>query len=223
MAKIDEHGKLIAAAAKAALAPLGCRRVGRSRFWYSDQSYWAIAIEFQPSSWCRGSYLNVGATWFWYPKQHWTFDVGHRIEDAGFITFENTEQFTPLIVKMAARAAQEVVALRKKCSSLAAIHRNLSACPMRDGTPVYHAAVAAALAGDVKAARTFFERLESWPDQAQEWRLRIKTRGAALASLVGEPYKFRAAILAIIADVRIQLGLPPVSLSLGSRDSIGAE
>jgi hypothetical protein len=223
MAKQNEHGRLIAAAAKSALTPLGCRRVGQSRFWYSDQRYWAIAIEFQPSSWSKGSYLNVGATWLWYPKQHWTFDVGHRIEEAGLIPFENAEQFAPLIAGMAVRAAQEVLALRNKFSTLDAIHHYLSRHPARDGTPVYHAAVAAALAGDVKIARQFFERLEAWPDQTEEWRLRVKSRGIALARLVNKPHEFRAAILAIIEDVRIRLRLPPVHLCLESTDSIGAK
>jgi hypothetical protein len=55
MAKANEHGRLIAAAAKAALAPLGCVRKGQSRVWYSDQRYWVIAVEFQPSGWSKGS------------------------------------------------------------------------------------------------------------------------------------------------------------------------
>ena len=50
MSKQNEHGKLIAAAAKAALLPLGCRRKGQSRCWYSDERFWYIFIEFQPSA-----------------------------------------------------------------------------------------------------------------------------------------------------------------------------
>jgi hypothetical protein len=46
MSKQNEHGKLIAAAAKAALLPLGCRRKGQSRCWYSDERFWYIFIEF---------------------------------------------------------------------------------------------------------------------------------------------------------------------------------
>ena len=65
MAKQNEHGKLIAAAAKAALLPLGCRRKGQSRCWYSDERFWCIFIEFQPSGWSKGSYLNAAATWLW--------------------------------------------------------------------------------------------------------------------------------------------------------------
>lgn len=47
MAKRNEHGRLIAAAAKAALVPLGCKRKGQSRRWYSDQGFWVVFVEFQ--------------------------------------------------------------------------------------------------------------------------------------------------------------------------------
>jgi hypothetical protein len=39
MSTQNEHGKLIAAAAKKALLPLGCVRKGQSRVWYSDQRF----------------------------------------------------------------------------------------------------------------------------------------------------------------------------------------
>lgn len=63
MAKQNEHGKLIAAAAKAALLPLGCVRKGQSRCWFSDERYWYIFIEFQPSSWSEGTYFNIFPIW----------------------------------------------------------------------------------------------------------------------------------------------------------------
>ena len=222
MAKQNEHGRLIAAAAKAALLPLGCARKGQSRFWYSDQRFWAISIEFQPSAWSKGSYLNVGAMWFWYPKKGWSFDVGHRVEDADFISFESVEQFTPLIGRMAARAAQDVIALREQFKSIAGIHRYLVSHPMREGAPVYHAAVAAALTGDMSAARQLFNRLAQWPTENLEWRRRLQSNGAALAILLDDPPKFRTEVLALIEGVRERLHLPPDPQCLESMDSIGA-
>ena len=222
MAKQNEHGKLIAAAAKAALQPLGCRRVGQSRIWYSDQRFWAISIEFQPSGWSKGSYLNVGAMWFWYPKKSWSFDVGHRVEDADFIPFESAEQFKPLIGRMAERAAQEVHALREQFKSIAAIHRYLATRPLREGVPVYHAAVAAALAGDVPAARQLFNWLAQWPTENLEWRRRLQSNGAALAILLDDPPRFRSEVLTLIEGVRGRLRLPPDPQCLESMDSTGA-
>ncbi|HEX3626856.1 MAG TPA: hypothetical protein VH280_15700 [Verrucomicrobiae bacterium] len=72
------HNKIVATAAKKALAPLGLKQQGSSRIWYDDRGWWAIVMEFQPSSWDRGSYLNVALSWMFYEHDHWTFDIGGR-------------------------------------------------------------------------------------------------------------------------------------------------
>ena len=73
---IPEHSRLINAAAKAALRPLGCAQKGRYRIWLDDRSWWVGIVEFHPSSWARGSYLNVGACWPWYEKDSLSFNAG---------------------------------------------------------------------------------------------------------------------------------------------------
>jgi hypothetical protein len=119
MAKQNEHGRLIAAAAKAALLPLGCRRIGQSRCWISDERFWCIFIEFQPSAWSKGTYTNVTPTWFFL--QPWGGEAAHRVAD--YIKFESVEQFDPLIEQMAKLAAAEVVALRAKFRRPLDVHR----------------------------------------------------------------------------------------------------
>jgi hypothetical protein len=214
MAKANEHGRLIAAAAKAALLPLGCERQGQSRFWYSDQRFWLVSIEFQPSGWSRGSYLNVGATWFWTKLDFITFDAGYRIAD--FIPFENVEQFRPRIEEMAQKAASEVMELRKRFRSLPDIHRWLITHATRDGWPIYHAAVAAGLVGDFAGARQLFDRIRHWQTETHP---RMRGAAAELAGLIATPAQFRLAVLQMMARRRAALGLPPVENCLGSADS----
>jgi len=215
VSKQNDHGKLIAAAAKAALLPLGCRRKGQSRCWYGDERFWCILIEFQPSGWSKGSYLNVGATWLWHMRSLWTFDGtyhpprnGYRVPGAGFIDFQSAEQFTPLITEMAASAAREVVALREKFKSLDFIYEHLLSRAVRDGIPVYHAAVVAGLFGDIASARQLFGRLEEWRTDGYGHQLELKANSVALAQLIGEPARFRAAVLANIENRRRCLRLP---------------
>jgi hypothetical protein len=96
-AKQNKHGQILAYAANAHRLPLGCRRHGRSRFWFCDQRFWLIGVEFQPSSWARGSYLNAGVQWLWHAKTRFTYDStlddqGYRL--ANFAPYKTDEQFS---------------------------------------------------------------------------------------------------------------------------------
>jgi hypothetical protein len=207
MAYVNEHGKLIAAAAKAKLGPLGCQRKGQSRLWFSDQRFWIISIEFQPSGWSKGCYLNVGATWLWHKRHLLSFNAGYRVAD--FIPFESPLQFTPLIQDMAAKAAEEVLAIRGRFRSIADIHRWLVAHATRDGWPVYNAAVAAGLVGDFAGARQLFDRLNRWETDSYDWQLQLKSDSAELSSLLSTPAAFQSSVLAMIEQRRTLIGLPP--------------
>jgi hypothetical protein len=181
MATTNEHGKLITNAARAALLPLGCSQIGRSRSWISDERFWVILIEFQPSGWSKGSYLNVGACWLWRVRKDFAFDCGYRIGD--FIPFKTTEQFAPLIAGHAALAAREVCALRERFKTLTQVHRQLMSCISRGGWTLYHAAVASGLVGDVAEARRLFRDFEVWAG-SPTWQTKLRSETALLASLL---------------------------------------
>jgi len=220
MAKHSDHNKLIADAAKTALASLSCQRKGRSRIWISDQRYWVIQIEFQPSGWGKGCYLNVGAAWLWYARKGLPFNVGYRVAD--FIPFESPEQFAPLITEMAARAAQEMLALRAKFKTFEDIRHYLVSHITHDGWPVYHAAIATGLAGDIVSSNEFFRRIETWRTIGFDWKEKLKSDSALLARLLGDPAAFRGAMLRVIEQCRALNGLPPDPDCLESLGSIVA-
>jgi hypothetical protein len=218
MAKQNEHGRLIAAAAKAALAPLGCNRKGQSRLWISDERYWLITVEFQPSAWSRGSYLNVRPQWLWlrlgandnFPRP------------ADYIEFKNAEQFKPLIENMASVAAQTVLALRARFPTVADVNRHFAERITGDGWPVYRAAVTAGLAGDAKMARHLFRRIQMWDTKNWEPWIELKSESATLAALLDDPKQFRSALLATVTRMRKALHLPPDPQCLESMDSTAA-
>lgn len=205
MAKASEDGKIIAAAAKAVLAPMGCARKGRSRIWYSDQRYWLIAAEFQPSGWSKGSYLNIFVAWLW--KASHGYPIAYR--PAKFVPFESAEQFTPQIADMANVAAQEVEKQRERFSTFNRIYQHLLSESHRDHWPKYNAAVAAGLAGEMATARRLFDEMAARQTSGYGWQEKLKLDGAALAKLLDEPAQFRAAVLAIIERRRKVMRLPP--------------
>jgi hypothetical protein len=205
MAQQNEHGRLIAAAAKAALGPLGCKRKGQSRLWVSDERYWAISVEFQPSAWSKGSYLNVRPQWLWLRMgAHDDFP-----RPAEYIGFENSEQFAPLIKEMASVAAETVMAFRSRFSILADVNRYFSERITRNGWPVYRAAVTAGLLGEVDTARRLFKTLESFDTEGHEYWMELKSEGAAMAALLDDSVRYRSAVLEAISTARKGFGLPP--------------
>lgn len=194
MAKVNEHGRIISVAAKAALEPLGLKRKGQSRLWYSDQRFWVISVEFEPSGWSKGSYLKTGVKWLWNYGPG--LDMADRPMD--FVPFESAEQFTPLIEAMAACAAHEVEILRDRFRSFANIYQYLVAHATRDAWPIHNAAIVTALAGDFEGSRRYFQRMQDWPTFGYDWQLELKARSAALAALLDHPKAFRSEVLAII-------------------------
>lgn len=59
------HSKIIAAAAKAELAPVGFERKGQSRLWFADHGSWLNVVEFTPSRWSKSVSLMNAAHWLW--------------------------------------------------------------------------------------------------------------------------------------------------------------
>jgi len=207
MAKATEHGRIIAAAAKAALAPLGCVRRGQSRIWQDDHRYWAINVEFQPSGWSKGSYLNIHVAWLWAVTHGYQFSY----RAGSFIPFETVEQFTPLITEMATTAAVEVQKTREKFRSFDDILTQIQTCAARKPNFWDHfdAAIAHALAGDIPAARQYFERIANWNTEGSTWRTQARQNTLTLATLLDRPRDFRSAIVANIARRRQLMYLPP--------------
>lgn len=205
MTKTNEHGRLIAAAAKAALLQLGCAQKGQSRVWYSDQRCWLIAVEFQPSGWPNGVYLNIFVTWLWAVTR------GHSVHYRPFdlISFVDVDQFAPQIANMAQTAANEVGKVRQQFKSLRNIHDYIIEHAHRDGWPIYDAAVSSGLIGDLTSARSFFERMAAWATPGYDWQEQLKRDSATLAAIVDQPVLFRAKIVDLIAQRRHLMRLPP--------------
>jgi hypothetical protein len=197
----DELGRLIAAAAGAALLPLGCKRVGRSRTWISDQRYWLIVIEFQPSSWQKGSYLNVGAMWLWRAAKGHSFNVGYRI--GHFLPFYSYEQFSPAVAELAGQGAHEVRRLREQFKSLPDIYRYLVDRTSEKNHDIFHAAIAAGLVGDIENALHLFQIFLDRPYRNTQWQIELRATMAAFAAQLHQPELFRASVLGAIQECRL--------------------
>jgi hypothetical protein len=84
--------KIIKQVARERLGAQGLRQKGQSRLWYFSGQYYLILVEFQPSSWGKGTHLNVGLDFNWFPKDYFAFEFGDRLSD--FKPMNDEEAFT---------------------------------------------------------------------------------------------------------------------------------
>ena len=211
------HSKVITAAAREALRPLGVLQKGRSRTWLGDGGWWLVVVEFQPSSYGRGTYLNVGVDWLWNPKSYPSFDYGGRVhfdlegaQNAQYIEYESDEQFAPLAARLASIAAEEV---RRYRDTFATINSTATALE-NGGRAWFNTAIALGLTGDSTGARTMFSRhISQFEEGDVQWRTPASTRRSeraiALREMVQDNDVFCDAIRNDVRTARSMLKLDP--------------
>ena len=209
------HDKIIANAAKIALGPLGLRRKGRSRVWFADHGWWLTVVEFQPSAWSKGSYLNVAAHWLWSELGHLSFDYGGRV--AEFEEYASDEQFGVAASDLARRAAYEVQQLAQTLTSLNATADALLDAEQtmheqgRVGWMAYHAGVAAGLVGRSNEAAAMFRRIASSSPPPGSI---LHTTAERMVQIVGTPLGFQREVASLVERQRVALKLAPLDASL---------
>ena len=86
-----DHNKLLKKIAKARFKQTDIRQEGQSRTFLQDNFWFTTLIEFQPSGYDKGTFLNIGADFNFYPRDHFAFSYGYREKE--FIKFESESQF----------------------------------------------------------------------------------------------------------------------------------
>jgi hypothetical protein len=173
MATVSSASKLVAAAARTRLRPLGLRQRGRSRLWLDDRGWWLGLVEFPSPRWSQGSGLHVGAMWLWQDVDHFTFNVSERLR--GVADYRDDGQFAPVAEELALLARERIEELRCKFVDLASVGRYMAVQPVGRGLvwEPWNAGVVAALAGDTAVAQKRLsavlreDPLVPWIDEAQ--------------------------------------------------------
>jgi hypothetical protein len=211
VSKAPPHNRLIAQAAREVLRPAGLTQKGRSRVWFDDHAWWLGVVEFQPSSWSRGTYLNVGVMWLWRPTtDHVYFDLGYRVSDAGFVDYESDEQFLPEARRVAVRAADEIEAFRGRIRGFDDAAEALRRDAGNASWAAWDRAVALGLAGRRREAAKLFRRVAASRDD-RDWWAPLKEHATRLRQVVtDDPSAFRQEVGNWVARYREALRLPAV-------------
>ncbi len=203
----DVHSALIAKAAKTHLGAIGFGRKGQSRLWFKDNRWWLGVVEFLPSSWSKGSYLNVAAMWLWNAKDYWTFDDGGRVET--FREFKNSDQFALAAEELASRAKDEMLALCQRFQSISSVASHLAGKSDENPWHSYHAAMAALAAGEQSYAQARFDALLAAREHAP-WVSDLRTKVLGLIKRLDETTTPLDVITQEVGQARTLLKLSPV-------------
>jgi hypothetical protein len=84
-----DYNKLLKNIAKERLKPHGIIQYGKSRTFLLDKTWYVIIIEFQPSSFSKGTYLNIDIDFNFYPRDYFAYTLGNR--ESKFEEFESEE------------------------------------------------------------------------------------------------------------------------------------
>lgn len=201
------HNAQLAKAAKKHLGPIGMKRKGQSRVWFKDNGWWLGVVEFQPSSWSKGSYLNVAAMWLWNAKDYWSHDEGGRVEK--FHEFKDADQFADAADALALRARDEVLALSQRFSSLALVAAHLARNSDENPWQSYHAAMAALAIGDAEHAQKRFRALLAFKDAAP-FMVALKAKVRSFSELLASGTEPLEIVGQEVTHTRALLKLPPV-------------
>ena len=111
------HSKIIKQVCKEILIPLGIFQKGNSRLYLDDNDYFFTVIEFQPSNWNSGTYLNIGLTFLWDYNQsdvlYFYFSRQPAARYGKFVEYKNETQFRNEIINLANIAKEEILFYRK--------------------------------------------------------------------------------------------------------------
>lgn len=173
---MEPHAKIINAVAKRILAPLGFFRKGSSRVWLQDNGWFLTVVEFQPSAYSKGTYLNVAMNFLWgKPLSEGAhvlaLDYGNRVMPpdvpAQFISYTGDDVLFTQQVEMMANAAARIAADYKRCIDL--VYAKVLICagePVVAGWDEYDRAMLCFLAGDMQEGlrhmRHFSEAKQNW-------------------------------------------------------------
>ena len=111
-----DHNKLLTTTAKTKFKPHGIVQKGQSRIFLCDNFWYTIVIEFQPSSWDKGTYLNVSVDFNFYPRDYFAFGYGGRLKE--FVTFNNENQFQKDVSDLCDIAIKKIAILKTQFADL---------------------------------------------------------------------------------------------------------
>ena len=157
MEAVFDHNKLLKKIAKERLLPHGIIQQGKSRSFLYDNGWWTIIIEFQSSSFSKGTYLNIGVDFNFYPREDFAFTYGYR--EKGFESVKDEKQFEQLIIEYCNYAIAKVEELKKKFQDVYSAVKTFRKAGTGSGWDNFNLGVLYGISGQLSVAKSFHKKV----------------------------------------------------------------
>ncbi len=210
---MSDLSKIIQQSVREIFKANGLEQIGRSRSWKLDQIWYTILVEFQPLSGHQATCVNVGIGFHWFPKDYFSFDIGHRASE--FVHFENPDQFTQAVTRLAHIAVEQLAiyqdAMSNPESAVQTILKHRFSSDELWGN--FHRGTICGLTQDFLAAERYYKRLLT-QDLSAPFEQKLAEVTHQLLSRLRDPALFRLTVLEQIAENRRLNKLPEAALSM---------
>lgn len=111
----SSHNTIIKQLCRERLLPLGLFQKGSSRIYIDDNGYFFTVIEFQPSGFAKGTYLNIALHFLWNERAYIAYDFpfGQQIRVRDFVEYQNDAQFEKAVAEYIDAAITKITFYRR--------------------------------------------------------------------------------------------------------------
>lgn len=198
----NECDRIIQNAARTILTEEGLFQKGRSRVWIDDNGWFLTIVEFQPSGFTKGSYLNVAIHYLWGEKNYFTHDYGGRIEELRVFSGD-AELFSAEMLEMAKTAISQVREYRKFHDLKYAKRRVLKAKAAHKTHELYNKLMMCGLCKDYASRKYFRLLLKKLEHIDHSWEREIREElTEQIMPVIDDPQAMHAYVVAKILRQR---------------------
>ncbi len=113
MSSPGPHDRIIKTLCREILLPIGVFQKGASRVYLDDNGWYFTMIEFQPSGFSQGTYLNIGLDFLFRREDYFAFCYADGTGRIGnFVPYENDDQFEREVRPYVERAREHALKYR---------------------------------------------------------------------------------------------------------------
>lgn len=208
MTSID-HNKLLKKIAKERLKDYRITQKGQSRVFLQDNGWYNIMIEFQPSSWSKGTYLNIGVDFNFFPREYPAFEYESRQKN--FVEFKNQEQFEQTVNDLCNFTITKVEELNSKFQDFSMALKTMTSISLNNEWNLYNLAIINAVNGYFELSKQQLNKIIAISAKF-DWQVKRQEQVEKLIDSLSDKDNFKRIFLELIAEAREMKKLPKTDI-----------